>query len=104
MMDDRVSNRTAQRKGGGVPVLNRADGARRLRHGNEELVYIGDAFERSHGEALNGRPYPVEWRRQGAEEAWSRALGETHLWLRWSAPGLRHPPAADSSEYPCPST
>ena len=51
------------------------------------LVYIGDAFERSHVEALNGRPYPVEWRRQGAEEAWSRALGETHLWRRWSAPG-----------------
>lgn len=87
MMDDRVSNRTAQRKGGRVAGLDRADGARRLRHGNDELVYIGDAFERSHVEALNGRPYPVEWRRQGAEEAWSRALGDTHLWQRWSVPG-----------------
>jgi hypothetical protein len=77
----------AQRKDGGVPVLDRAGGARRLRHGDEELVYIGDAFERSHVEALNGKPYPVEWRRQGAEEAWSRALGETHLWRRWSASG-----------------
>ncbi|WP_413671748.1 hypothetical protein ACEN9H_19475 [Massilia cellulosiltytica] len=87
MMNDRVSNRMAQREDGGVPVPDRGGGARRLRHGNEELVYIGDAFERSHVEALNGRPYPVEWRRQGAEEAWSRALCETHLWRRWSAPG-----------------
>lgn len=87
MMDDRVSNRMAQREDGGVPVPDRAGGTRRLRHGNEELVYIGDAFERSHVEALNGRPYPVEWRRQGAEVAWSRALGETHLWRRWSEPG-----------------
>ena len=34
MMDDRVSNRVAQREDGGVPILDRADGARRLRHGN----------------------------------------------------------------------
>lgn len=90
MMDDRLSSRMAQREGGDVSRLDRAHGTRRLRNGSNELVYIGDAFERSHVEALNGRPYPVEWRRQGTEETWARALGETHLWRRWSAQGTSH--------------
>jgi len=90
MMDDRISSRMAQREGGDLPTSDRAHGTRRLRNGSNELVYIGDAFERSHVKALNGRSYPVEWRRQGAGEAWARALGETHLWRRWSAPGTSH--------------
>jgi len=56
MMDDRVSNRMAQRKGGGVPAPDRADGARRLRHGNEELVYIGDAFDAAMSKPSTGSP------------------------------------------------
>lgn len=86
-MDDHVSNRMEQRRDGRVPRPDRADGARRLMHGNGQLVHVGDAFERSYVEALNGRPYPVAWRHQGAVEAWSQALGKTDLWRRWSAPG-----------------
>ncbi len=87
-MDDRVSNRMGQPKGDRVQEGTRAtDGARRLRHRNGNLVDTSDAFARSYVEALNGRPYPVAWRRQGAEEAWTRAIGETDLWRQWSAQG-----------------
>ncbi|MFJ1468811.1 hypothetical protein [Massilia orientalis] len=88
MMDDRVSNRMGSPKGNRVQEETRAvDGARRLRHWNGNLVDTSNAFARSHVDTLNGRPYPVAWRRQGAEEAWTRAIGETDLWRQWSAPG-----------------
>ena len=87
-MDDLVSNRMGQ------PTSDRiqeetlaADGTRRLRHRNGNLVDTSDAFVRSHVEVLNGRPYPVAWRRQGAEEAWIPAIGETAVWRQWGAQG-----------------
>ena len=87
-MDDHVCHRMGQPKGERVQEETlAADGARRLRRRNGNLVDTSDAFARSHVEALNGRPYPVAWRRQGAEEAWARAIGETAVWRQWSVQG-----------------
>jgi len=34
-----------------------------------------------------GRPYPVQFRAQGALDAWTQALGHTGLWPLWQDPG-----------------
>lgn len=34
-----------------------------------------------------GRPYPVQFRAQGALDAWTHALGNTGLWSVWRDPG-----------------
>lgn len=39
---------------------------------------------------LHGRPYPVQWRYQGALDAWTKALGGTETWRQWSAPGTTY--------------
>jgi hypothetical protein len=49
-------------------------------------IDIGDAMERSCVTTLQGRPYPVQWRNQGAADAWEQALGGTESWRAWSAP------------------
>lgn len=36
---------------------------------------------------LYGRPYPVQFRNQGAIDAWTRALRNTEVWRRWQGPG-----------------
>lgn len=51
------------------------------------FVNIGPALVRSPITRLFGRPYPVQFRAQGAIEAWTHALGNTGLWPRWQDPG-----------------
>ena len=51
------------------------------------LVNVGPALECSFVTKLFGRPYPVQFRNQGALDAWERALGDTGVWRRWQEPG-----------------
>lgn len=50
------------------------------------LVNIGPALLRSHVTRLHGRPYPIQFRAQGATDAWTQALGNTGLWNCWRDP------------------
>jgi len=47
------------------------------------FVNIGPALLCSPITRLFGRPYPVQFRAQGALDAWTHALGNTGLWPRW---------------------
>jgi len=51
------------------------------------FVNIGPALVRSPVTRLFGRPYPIQFRTQGALDAWAHALGNTGLWPLWQAPG-----------------
>lgn len=44
------------------------------------FVNIGPALVRSHVMRFFGRPYPIQFRAQGALDAWANALGNTGLW------------------------
>jgi hypothetical protein len=57
-----------------------APGRQSLEH---QLIDIGPAVDCSRVTTLRGRPYPVEFRNQGAIDAWTRALGHTEVWRRW---------------------
>lgn len=50
------------------------------------FVNIGPALVCSHVTRLFGRPYPIQFRAQGALDAWAHALGNTGLWALWRAP------------------
>lgn len=67
-----------------------SNAVRPLQHKNGKLVEMGSVFACSHVTALQGRPYPVQWRSQGAEEAWTRAIGETEAWRDWAAPDMTY--------------
>jgi hypothetical protein len=51
------------------------------------VIDIEPALECSWVTTLNGRPYPIQFRNQGAIDAWTRALGNTEVWQRWQDPG-----------------
>lgn len=51
------------------------------------FVNIRPALIRSHVTRFFGRPYPIQFRAQGALDAWANALGNTGLWPLWQAPG-----------------
>lgn len=51
------------------------------------VIDIEPALECSWVTTLNGRPYPIQFRSQGAIDAWTRALGDTEVWRRWQDPG-----------------
>jgi hypothetical protein len=51
------------------------------------FVNIGPALVRSHVTRFFGRPYPIQFRAQGALDAWAHAIGNTGLWPLWQAPG-----------------
>jgi len=53
----------------------------------DKFVNIGPALVRSPVTLLFGRPYPIQFRAQGALDAWAHALGSTGLWPVWQAPG-----------------
>lgn len=53
---------------------------------NEGYVNIGPALVRSVMTRLFGRPYPVQFRAQGALDAWAHALGGTSVWPHWQHP------------------
>lgn len=50
------------------------------------LVDINPAVSCSRVSHLLGRPYPVQFRHQGAIDAWTRALGTLDIWRRWQDP------------------
>lgn len=50
------------------------------------FVNIGPALVHSPVTRLFGRPYPIQFRAQGALGAWTHALGNTGLWPLWQAP------------------
>jgi hypothetical protein len=45
------------------------------------------AVDCSYVTALFGRPFPVQFRHQGAIAAWTRALDGSDLWIHWQDPG-----------------
>lgn len=49
-------------------------------------IDVGPALEKSRVGMLYGRPYPVQFRNQGAFEAWRHALGTTEEWTFWANP------------------
>jgi hypothetical protein len=51
------------------------------------VIDIRPSLECSWVTTLYGRPYPVQFRNQGAIDAWTRALGNTEVWRRWQDPG-----------------
>ena len=50
------------------------------------VIDIRPALECSWVTTLYGRPYPIQFRNQGAIDAWTRALGNTEVWRRWQDP------------------
>lgn len=53
---------------------------------HDRLVDIGPALGCSRVGALCGRPYPVQFRNQGAIDAWTNALHDTAAWAGWGDP------------------
>jgi hypothetical protein len=43
-------------------------------------------LKKSRVSQLHGRPYPVQFRNQGAFDAWRQALGSGAEWVRWADP------------------
>lgn len=51
-----------------------------------ERIEVGPALKKSRVARLHGRPYPVQFRNQGAFDAWKQALGSGPEWTRWADP------------------
>lgn len=51
-----------------------------------ERIEVGPALTKSRVGKLHGRPYPVQFRNQGAFDAWKQALGSGPEWKRWAEP------------------
>jgi hypothetical protein len=51
-----------------------------------ERIEVGPALRKSRVTKLHGRPYPVQFRNQGAFDAWKQALGSGQEWTRWADP------------------
>jgi hypothetical protein len=51
-----------------------------------ERIEVGPVLTKSRLGKLHGRPYPVQFRNQGAFDAWKRALGSGQEWTRWADP------------------
>lgn len=53
----------------------------------KNVTEVTAAVDCSYVRALSGRPFPVQFRHQGAIDAWTRALGGSELWRHWQDPG-----------------
>ncbi len=51
-----------------------------------ERIEVGPALTKSRVGKLHSRPYPVQFRNQGAFDAWRQALGSGQEWTRWANP------------------
>lgn len=51
-----------------------------------ERIEVGPALKKSRVGRLHGRSYPVQFRNQGAFDAWRQALGSGPEWTRWADP------------------
>jgi hypothetical protein len=49
----------------------------------DDVIDVNPALDCSRVTTLFGRPYPVQFRNQGAIDAWTQALGSTEVWRRW---------------------
>jgi len=49
-----------------------------------ERIEVGPALKKSRVGRLHGRPFPVQFRNQGAFDAWKQALGSGPEWMRWA--------------------
>lgn len=52
----------------------------------DRMTDVGPALACSRVGRLQGRPYPVQFRNQGAVDAWKGVLGGTPIWTRWVEP------------------
>jgi hypothetical protein len=52
----------------------------------DDFIDATPALDCSRVTNLLGRPYPVQFRKQGAIDAWTRALENTEVWRRWQSP------------------
>jgi hypothetical protein len=50
------------------------------------VIVVDPAIDRSRVTQLNGRPYPIQFRNQGAIDVWTRARGHTEVWPRCAHP------------------
>lgn len=53
----------------------------------DDPIDLAPAVGCSYMTSLYGRPFPVQFRSQGAIDAWTQALGDTELWRSWRDPG-----------------
>lgn len=53
----------------------------------DQNVDVGPALDCSSVSTLFGRPFPVQFRNQGAIDEWTRALGRMEEWRRWQDQG-----------------
>lgn len=56
---------------------------------DNQLININPAVNCGRVTNLLGRPYPVQFRNQGAIDAWTRALGTLEVWRRWQDPSTQ---------------
>lgn len=54
---------------------------------DQNVIDVGPALDCSSVSTLFGRPFPVQFRNQGAIDEWTRALGGMDEWRRWQDPG-----------------
>ena len=52
----------------------------------DDIIDVNPAIDCSTVSSLFGRPFPVQFRHQGAVDAWSKALEKTEEWRRWQDP------------------
>ncbi|WP_332879471.1 hypothetical protein [Massilia sp. S19_KUP03_FR1] len=53
---------------------------------DNEMIDVGRAMQCSIVGLLHGKPFPVQFRRQGAIDAWQGAVGGSAIWTRWVQP------------------
>ena len=53
---------------------------------DDDLIDVSSALKCRRVGPLHGRAYPVQFRRQGAVDAWKGVVGGTPIWTRWMQP------------------
>jgi len=77
-----MANNLKQRRVTTLAALPRAPGLQPL-SSQENVIDVTAAVDCSYVTTLSGRPFPVQFRHQGAIDAWTRALDGSALWRRW---------------------
>jgi hypothetical protein len=70
----------------GMEIVLRPASSRNANAPSVERIEVGPALKKSRVGRLHGRPYPVQFRNQGAFDAWKHALGSGPEWTRWADP------------------
>jgi len=81
-------NIVLQPAGSRIPVVRSRNADARTNDFNQvgEHIDVGPALKKSRISKLYGRPYPIQFRNQGAFGAWKQALGKLGEWTRWADP------------------